>query len=298
MKIVFFGNTKYSRIIAEVLHKKFKLALVVTTPDKPKGRNRKLTPSPTKEFAQNYNIPLVETQKITNIQIDEIAKFSADFFAVADYGLILPPGLLQLPKFDSLNVHHSLLPKYRGPSPAPTTILNGDKISGVSIISMIYDVDAGDILDQKKYKLSQDETCDSLLLKLNILGAELVANVVENYQDFKSKKTKQNEKNASYTHRFSKTDGQIDPQNPPDPVTLDRMIRAFYPWPGTWCQLTVHGRQFTVKFLPNPNYPTTELSNYPNKYLIQPEGKNAMTFSEFLNGYPQCKPYLESLHLL
>jgi len=210
MKIVFFGNTKYSRIVEEVLHQKFKLALVVTTPDKPKGRNRKLTPSPTKEFAQNYNIPLVETQKITNIQIDEIAKFSADFFAVADYGLILPPGLLQLPKFDSLNVHHSLLPKYRGPSPAPTTILNGDKVTGVTIISMTYDVDAGDILSQKEYKISQDETTDSLLVKLNSLGAELITNVTENYQDFKSKKIKQDENKVPLLYTLY----EIDPPHP------------------------------------------------------------------------------------
>ena len=283
MKIVFFGNTKYSRIVQEILHRKFKLAAVVTIPDKPKGRSRKLTPSPTKEFAQKNNIEVWEIAKITNADVDKIANLGADFFVVADYGLILPPTLLRLPKFDSLNVHHSLLPRYRGPAPAQTTILNGDKVTGVTIISMTYNVDAGDILAQKEYKLSPDETCDSLLVKLNTLGAELAINVIENYQQFKTKKIKQNEKAAAYTHRFSKADGQIDPADPPDPMILDRMIRAFYPWPGTWCQLTVHGRQFTVKFLPNPNY--------PNKYLIQPEGKKPISLKEFLNGYPETAGY-------
>ncbi len=290
MKIIFFGNTKYSKIVQEELHKKFKLAAVVTIPDKPKGRDRKLTPSPTKEFAQSNNIPTVEAEKITKNEIALISKFNPDFFVVADYGLILPPALLQGPKSDSLNIHHSLLPKYRGPAPAPAAILNGDRVSGVTIISMTYDVDAGDILAQKKYTLLPDETTDSLLTKLNTLGGKLVCEVIRNLQEYKSKKINQDENKATYTHRFTKADGQIDPQDPPSAQTLDRMIRAFYPWPGTWCQLTVHGRQFTVKFLPNPNY--------PNKYLIQPEGKKPMTVKEFLNGYsPEATKLIKALNL-
>jgi len=286
MKIVFFGSSKYSAIVQKALNEKFGIVLCVTAPDKPSGRKRKLTPTPVKEFATVNKILLITPAKLTEEVIENIAKVKPDFLVVCDYGLILPPELLKIPKYDALNVHHSLLPKYRGPTPAPSAILAGGKKSGVTIISMSEDVDAGDILAQKEYTLSPDETADSLLTQLNRLGAQLIIKVIEDYLSGTIKKIKQDDSKATYTHRLKKEDGEIDHQNPPNPLHLSRMIRAYYPWPGVWSKLKVKsGKSMLIKFLP----PTILPSHKPtDPFLIQPEGKRPMTIKEFKNGYPSA----------
>ncbi len=271
ISVVFFGNTKYSVIVAEILHKKFGLSAVVTIPN-----------SPVQIFAKDHKIPFIESRRLDNETIKQIAAFSPDFLVVADYGLLLPKELLSLPKYAPLNVHHSLLPKYRGPSPAPTAILNGDKTSGVTIIRMNEALDAGDILSQKKYTLKTDETTETLLTKLNTLGGEIIVSVIEDYAAGKVKSKPQKEKESTFTKRFGKEDGYIDLQNPPPPEKLDRLVRAFYPWPSVWTRLqgeTLRGK--IVKFLPQKK--------------IQVEGKKPMSYKDFINGYSEGKNILQKL---
>src|ERR1035437_4619807 len=152
MKIVFFGNTKHSLIGAKIIQKELGFSLVVTIPN-----------SPLEKFAIEEKIPYLLVTKLNDEVIEKIAAIETDFLVVEDYGLILPTKLLEVPKYASLNIHHSLLPKYRGPAPAPAAILAGDKISGVSIIKMSSKVDAGAIFAQKEYVLKETETTDSLL---------------------------------------------------------------------------------------------------------------------------------------
>ncbi len=284
MKIIFFGNTKYSVIVCKKLHDKFNLSAIVTIPDKPSGRKREITPNPVKNFASDEKIHLIETDKPNSKTAELINDLRPDFLVVADYGRILPKEILDIPKFASLNVHHSLLPKYRGPAPAPAAILSGDKLSGVTIIKMAEEVDAGDMLAHKPYMLREDETTDSLLTTLNTLGAGLLIKIINNFQEFKAKK--QNAEKVSYTRRFTKEDGYFDVNDPPKGEKLDRMIRAFYPWPGVWTTIKVKSKKlkaksFRVKFLP--------------RGLIQPEGKKPMTVEEFLNGYPNLKSKIEKI---
>ena len=281
MKIVFFGSSKYSAIAAQIIQEKLGLSLVVTHSDKPAGRARKMIPSPLKYFAQKNKLPYLTFNDLNQEAIFAITKHHPDFLVVADYGKILPKALLDLPRFTALNVHHSLLPKYRGPTPAPAVILAGDKKTGVTIIKMTEKVDAGDILAQEEYELKDDETTDSLLTQLNTQGGKLLIKVVKDYVAGSIRPQKQNESQATYTHRLTKEDGQIDLENPPNPQTFDRMIRAFYPWPGTWCRLIVNSKWLIVKFLPGN--------------LIQPEGKKPMTASEFKNGYPDLFNQLSKL---
>ncbi|OGD87115.1 hypothetical protein A2870_02290 [Candidatus Curtissbacteria bacterium RIFCSPHIGHO2_01_FULL_41_11] len=282
MKIVFLGNTKYSAIGEEIIHKKFPLSLVVTTTDRPSGRKRELKPTATKQFANSKNIPVLETDNLDKKAVSQIAKIKPDFIIVEDYGLILPESLLEIPRYAPLNIHHSLLPKYRGPSPAPSTILNGEKISGVTIISMTELVDAGDILAQVKYELKAAETTDSLLTALNKLGGELVLKVIEDFINGKENPVEQNHKEATITKRFTKQDGFVDLGNPLDRQTLDRMIRAYYPWPNVWSKVKVKsGKSIIVKFLPEGK--------------IQPEGKKPMTIAQFKNGYPQVYEQISKL---
>lgn len=257
MKIVFFGNTKYSIIGAKTLHKAFPVMLFVTIPD-----------SPVAILAKQTNIPCLETKKLDESIIEHIKKLNPDFLIVEDYGLILPRQLLEIPKYAPLNIHHSLLPKYRGPSPAPFVILAKDKISGVTIIKMTEDVDAGDILVQTEYALKDSETTDSLLTKLNEIGGDLVVEIIKQFMNGAVKSILQDHTKATYTKRFTKKDGYFDVSKPPSLEQLDRMIRAYYPWPGVW---TLWNDKI-VKFYPEGK--------------IQMEGKKIMPIKDFLNGYP------------
>src|SRR3989344_8017509 len=219
MNIIFFGSSKYSTIVQKALFEKFGLSLTVTIPDKPVGRKQILTPSPVKKLAIENSVPVLTFDKLDKKELEQFSNETmkqfnngVDFLVVSDYGLILPKELLDLPKFAPLNVHHSLLPKYRGPAPAPTAILNGDKVSGVTIIKMVDEVDAGPILAQKEYTLAPDETTDSLLTKLNTLGGKLVVDVIKNYDSLNA--VPQDNSKASLTNRMSKQDGYIDLENP------------------------------------------------------------------------------------
>lgn len=280
MNIIFFGNTKYSVIVAETLHKNLNLKAIVTIPDQPAGRKQILTPTPTKTFAQQNNIPVIEADKLDSNILGKIKILSPDFLVVADYGLLLPKSLLDIPKYAPLNVHHSLLPKYRGPSPVPTTILNGEKISGITIIKMNEALDAGDILAQEKYILKTDETTDSLLTTLNTLGGKLTLTVINDYINGKPNPVPQDESKTTFTKHFEKNDGFIDLNNPPSPEKLDRMIRAYHPWPSVWTKLKINDSGLKIiKLLPNR--------------MIQVEGKNPTSYKDFVNGYPNVKDIIK-----
>lgn len=278
MKIVFFGNTKYSLIGAQIIHRQLGLSHIVTIPNRPDKRGR-MIPSPLKTFGEENNIPVLEVNKITNETIKQISDLHPDFFVVEDYGLILPTKLLELPKIASLNIHHSLLPKYRGSSPAPAALLNGDKLTGVSVIKMTDKLDAGDILEQKEYEIQIDDTTDSLLTVLNQLGGELIVPILKDYENASKNAKVQNENEVILTQMMKKEDGFIDAGSPPEPDQLDRMIRAYFPWPTVWTRIEINGKEKIVKFLPS------------NK--IQVEGKNPMSIKDFVNGYPQLKTLIK-----
>lgn len=281
MQIIFFGSSKYSTIVAKALHKNIGLAAVVTLPDTPIGRHKTITANPVKIFAQGSNIPFITADKLDSVTIEKISRLRPDFLVITDYGRILPKELLALPKYAPINVHHSLLPKYRGSSPAASAILAGDPVSGVTIIEMNQKVDAGDILAQKEYILKNNETKESLLTALNTIGAEIILPVLHEYVQGKIKKTRQDESKATFTQKTKKTDSFINSDNPPSREQIDRMIRAYYPWPTTWTKLPINGIPKIIKFLPE------------NK--IQAEGGKPMSVKDFLNGYPQLKEKLKKL---
>lgn len=283
LKIIFFGSSKYSTIVANALHQNIGLSAIVTLPDRPIGRHKTITPNPVKIFAQKNNIPFITADTLDKETIENLSRLKPDFLVIADYGKILPKELLVLPTYAPLNVHHSLLPKYRGPSPAASAILAGDPISGVTIIQMSEKLDAGDILAQKEYTLKKNETTESLLIALNTMGGEILMKVLHEYTQGKIKKIRQQESQTDYTQKIKKTDGFIDSQNPPPPQQIDRMIRAYYPWPTAWTRLPLSpsGQEKIVKFLPEKK--------------IQVEGGKPMSIKDFLNGYPKLKTTIEKL---
>lgn len=290
MKIVFFGTPRFAQIVLErLIDSPFKPQLVITQPDKKAGRGQKLQPSPVKQTALTHHIEILQPSVMSNVKGQ---MSNVDLVVLVAYGKIIPQEILAIPKYGFINVHPSILPKYRGPSPIQTAILDGAQKTGVTIMLLDEKVDHGPILAQKEIAIEKDDTHASLIEKLGNLGADLLVEVLPQYiLHLRGEKTlhlegvlRQDHSKATFTKHISKEDGYIDLANPPDPQTLDRMIRAFHPWPGVWTKLrTQNSGLRTIKFLPGN--------------LILPEGKKPMTVKEFLNGYSQLKPLIEKLRI-
>src|SRR4030042_4930116 len=274
LRIVFFGTPSVAQICLEkLIDSSLKPQLVVAAPDKKAGRGRKLQMSPVKRTAFDNKIDVLQPKNLQDKKFQfSIFNFQFDLAILVAYGKIIPKEILSIPKYGFVNIHPSLLPKYRGPSPIQSAILAGDAKTGITVIKLDEKMDHGPIMARKEIKIKNNDTHVTLVEKLGKLGAELLLETLPEYILGKIKLKAQNHQKATITCKITKEDGLINLQNPPNPQTLNRMIRAFYPWPGTWCQLPVHGQQFTVKFLPGN--------------FIQPEGKRSLAITEFKNGYP------------
>ncbi len=222
----------------------------------------------TPDFVQ----PIKQTLAKHFILVDSLDQ--ADLAVVAAYGKILTKKELETPKFGCINVHPSLLPTYRGPSPIQQTLLNGDKTSGYSIIKMDQEVDHGPILYQDTLELSSSDNFDTLSKKLFLTAAEVLPGLITDFTESKIKPIPQDHAKATFTKLFTREDGYFDITTPPDPQKLDQMIRAFYPWPGVWCKWN----NKIVKFFPENR--------------VQMEGKKILSAKDFFNGYPDFPLHL------
>jgi len=311
IKIVFLGSSEFSQPILEGLIKNqaSQVILVITEPDKPAGRGQKITASPIKLLAQKYKIPVFQPVKLDKNFTLQLKNQAPDLIVVASYGQILPADILSLPKYGCLNIHPSLLPKYRGPTPLQATILAGEKKAGISIIKMDEKIDHGPILSQKSLKISNSETTSSLSEKLSKLGAQLLLHMLPLYLKGKIKPKPQNEEQASYTPLIKKEDGKINWWQKAEDI--ERKIRAYQPWPGTFTfWLDPKGKKRLIKIKeakilhpqigcarnPQPGFVfQTQDGNLAVNCgqgslkikKIQLEGKKTMEAKEFLNGYPQ-----------
>lgn len=274
MKIIFFGSGYYTIPIVEKLNN-HGLVLVVTT--EPQGEFINYL----KKESINYIYSKLKDQK----DIKQIEELKPDLGILASYGAIIPKEILNLFPKGILNIHPSLLPKYKGPSPVQFTILNGDKKTGTTIIKLDEKVDHGPIIFQEEISLFGNETLKNLTEKLFNLGAEMIIKIVRKIEDgLEVKETIQDSSTEIFTKKIEKKDGLINLDNPPLPDLLERMIRAFYPWPGAWFHAKLNGAERIIKLLPNKQ--------------IQVEGKNIMTFRDFENGYPDGQEILAQLSLV
>lgn len=233
MKIIFFGTSEFGvTVLEKLIQAGIKPVLVVTTPDKPAGRSLKLTSSPVSILAEQLKLSLAkfDKPKLTKLSFEQLS-FQPDLFVVASYGEILPKEVLDIPKHGVLNVHPSLLPKYRGPSPVHTAILNGDKNTGVTIMLLDEKMDHGPILDQREFPMNNDQF-PILRDKLAELGAELLIETIPEWIEGKVKPVPQDDSKATYTKIFTKEDGKIDWNKPAQEI--EQQVRAFDPWPGTF----------------------------------------------------------------
>src|SRR5215469_12012072 len=235
LRIVYMGTPQFAvpgleALIAgskpgQVLQEGYEIVTVITRPDKPSGRGKEIVYSPVKQLALSQNIPVWQPGSLKRQEnIDALAAFQADLFIVAAFGQILPQAVLDLPRYGTLNIHASLLPKYRGVSPISESILQGDKETGVTIMLIDAGVDTGSILLQHTIPIDEDDTTGSLTSKLAVLGASALVEALPLWVQGKITPKPQDERYASYTHMLHKEDGKIDWSRPAD--FLARTVRA------------------------------------------------------------------------
>lgn len=264
MKIVFFGTPYYVVPILKKLKKYHEIVAVVTQSPKLVGRKQIKTFSEVDNFAHQKHVP---------IQYDFEGLPKADMGVCASFGKIIPKNVIDSFPLGILNIHPSLLPKYRGASPVTEAIKNGDTQTGVTIMKMDDQMDHGPIVTQFKEEINPKDTTPTLRDRLFERSADVLTELIEPYSKGKINLKKQNEENATITKILTKEDGFIDLSKNPTPTQIDNFIRAMDPWPGAWTYLP---NQKRIKLLPNN--------------MVQLEGKNPVSLEQFNNAYPDLLP--------
>lgn len=237
MRAVYMGTPEIAAVILKcVLASEHEVVAVVTQPDKPKGRGHEVAFPPVKEVALEAGIPVLQPQRARDEAfLEELKALNPDIILVAAYGKLLPKALLELPKFGCINVHASLLPKYRGAAPIQWAVINGDEKSGVTIMHMAEAMDTGDIILTKEVVLDKDETAGSLHDKLAEIGGPLLLSAMHALETGRAPRIKQNEEEATHVTMLDKTMGNMDFQQ--SAVVLERLIRGLNPWPTAYTKL-------------------------------------------------------------
>ncbi len=300
MKYVFFGTPKFAAIVLEkLINTGYVPKAVICNPDEPVGRKQILTPLPVKVLADKNKIPILQPEKLRGNSefLNQLKNLKPDLAIVAAYGKILPKEILEIPKHGFINVHGSLLPKYRGASPIQSAVLNGDKETGITIMKIDKEIDHGSIISNVKIQISNDDTFESLSQKLAISGADLLIKIIPDYIFGKIKSIKQDHSKATYTKIIKKEDGKIDWSKSAEEI--ERMTRAFYPWPTvyTFVNLKKLLKILEAGVLNDGNKKTGEVFLKNNELAVQC-GKNILTIKklqleggkvlsakEFLNGH-------------
>ena len=275
LKFAFFGTPEIAAKTLEILKENgFLPSLIITAPDRPQGRKMIVTPPPVKIWAEENFIDTMQPEKIGGERSDLFEflrsdlKEPIDLFIVVAYGQIFPEWLINNPKYGTLNIHYSLLPKYRGASPVQSAILNGDTETGVTIQKMVKKLDAGPIIAQKEVAIGPTETTPELLNKLVQIGSELLVQTLPNYVENKIKLTEQDENAATHCQKIAKEDGEIDPTG--DAIKNYNKFRAYYEWPRTFF------------FKDNKRIIITDAELKDGEFIIKkviPEGGKEMLFS-------------------
>jgi methionyl-tRNA formyltransferase len=235
LRIIFMGTPELAATSLAALLREptFQIVAVVTQPDRPKGRELKLQPSPVKELALKANLPVLQPLKARDEAfLTELRALQPELIAVAAFGQILPKTLLDLPRLGCLNVHTSLLPKYRGASPIQSAILNGEIETGVTIMKMDVGLDTGDILTQRVTPICDEDNAATLHDRLAQLGAELLVETIPGYAAGQIQSRPQQHDLATHVAKIKKEDGRIDWSQPARSIW--NRIRAFTPWPGAF----------------------------------------------------------------
>lgn len=304
MRVVFMGTPDFSVPALEELAKVHQVEAVVTQQDKPKGRGHKMQFTPVKEKAIELNIPVYQPEKVRNPEFVDILKnINPDVIVVIAFGQILPKEILEIAKYGCINVHASLLPKYRGAAPIQWAVIDGEKVTGVTTMHMAEGLDTGDIIDTSVLELDEKETGGSLFDKLAIEGGKLIVETLDKLEKGTATRTPQDNEKSTYAAKITKELGKIDFSK--SAVEIERLIRGLNPWPSAFT--TLDDRQIKVwdatavegEAKEEPGQIAEVSKTYikvatGKGYLkineIQPAGKKRMAMEAFLNGYNiECK---------
>jgi methionyl-tRNA formyltransferase len=261
MKIGFFGTPELSaRVLQDCIQAGFEVAYVISQPDRPVGRSAKLVPSPVSSIALSHSIPLFRPERVRgNIEFfNQIVNTVVDYLVVVAYGKILPDEILALPTILPINIHGSLLPKYRWASPIQSALLAGDTVTGVTIMQMTAGMDEWAILSSQNIAIDPQETSESLFKKFEQVSWALLIETLLSHKEGVITPQDQDHSLASYTSKFTKADGQISPLQD-SALTIYRKYQAFTPWPGLWFRL--NDRRYTLSELS-----IVEVSDIPAGY--------------------------------
>lgn len=304
MRIVFMGSASLAvpSLRALLDRSDDTVVGVVSQPDRPAGRKRIPSPCPLKAFADERGLNVMTPEKVgTPESVQALADLMPDLFVVVAYGQYIPSRVIQLARHEAINVHPSLLPKYRGSAPIQWAILNGDDVTGVSIIYLAKEMDAGDIIRQESYPIHPDDTSASLHDRLAAVGADMLLNAIDDIRNDRVSRTAQDDSLAVEIRKLAKEDGRIDWTLEAD--VIRNRIRAFDPWPGSFCILP-DGEVLKVwkasfeegRGMPGELLDDEMLVAAGKGALrlaeIQPPGKQRMAAKSFLNGHPLAKGQL------
>ncbi len=260
-KIVFFGSGYFVIPVIKALQDQ---GLVFVVTNETRGR--------LVDYLKKHKIPYIYSQLKDSLTVNTIKEINPDLAVLASFGVYIPDAIINMFPLGILNVHPSLLPEFKGPSPVQFTILSGTQKTGVTIIQMDDEFDHGPIVAQKPVDLTGNETSLELLESLFKVGAELIKNIAQDVNSGKKiQSIPQDHKKETWSIEIEKKDGKVDLSNPPGKIELLRKIRAYHPWPGVHLTVSLGGKEKLLKMMP---YDT-----------VQVEGKNPMSYKDFINGY-------------
>ena len=299
MRVVFMGTPDFSVPALENIAKKYEVVAVVTQQDRPKGRGHKMQYTPVKEKAIELEIPVYQPKRVKDPEFVDILKtLKPDVIVVIAFGQILSKEILELPKYGCINVHASLLPKYRGAAPIQWAVINGDKKSGVTTMYMAEGLDTGDIIDTSEIVLDEKETGGSLFDKLADLGGKLILNTLDKLETGTATRTRQDDARSTYAGNITKELGKIDFTK--SAAEIERLIRGLNPWPSAFTYMddkmlkiwnadvleeTVEEDPGTITEVNKKFIKVATGEGYLLLKEIQLEGKKRMNVTSFLNGY-------------
>ncbi len=299
MDIVFMGTPDFAAgVLESIISAGHNVKLVVTKQDKPKGRSQEMLPTPVKQMALQHGIEVFQPAKIKNQESIEYLKgYAADVFVVVAYGQILSQEILDMPRICSVNIHASLLPKYRGSAPIQWAVINGEEYSGITTMRMDAGIDTGDIIEQSLYKLKEKETGGSLFDELMHLGSKTIISTLEKLENNTAKFIKQDDSISTHAKMLTKQLGDIDFSM--SAVEIERLIRGLNPWPSAYTyyngksvklwEATVLDKEFsgTVGQIVELTKDTLLVKTGKGTLSItelQMEGKKRMYIEDFLRG--------------
>lgn len=297
IKVVFFGTPNFAAACLKyLLEKGIDVVAVVTQPDRPKGRSLQMTSSPVKEIVEG-KMPVLQPEKASAPNfLEEIAKYNADLFVVVAFGQILSQKLLDIPPKGCINVHASLLPKYRGAAPIQRVLMNGEKETGIAIQKMVKQLDAGDVIAVSKLPLPEEMTFGELEANLLELAKLLLVDVIQKYEQGVPNAQPQDHDQASYAAKISMEEGEIHWNR--KAFEIHNLIRAYSPRPGAWARLQ-NGKRVKIlrsKLVPGHGQVGQLQANGVifcgegaiQLIEVQPEGKKVMPVADWLRGLPDA----------